>query len=82
MRFVYPAVLVRNFPNRRDLMISALENSPVRFVVSDLREDGWESDIPDDVLLPSSVAEHHAELCFPYNQTPLLPFRWLCAVPN
>ena len=70
-RFVYLDVLARNFPNRRELMISALENSPVRYVVGDLREDGWEGDIPDAVLLPPAVAEHHAELCFPYNQTPL-----------
>ncbi len=70
-RFVYLDVLARSFPDHRDLMISAIENSAVRYVVSDLREDGWEGDIPDGVLLPPSVAEHQAEFCFPYNQTPL-----------
>ena len=70
-RFVYLDVLARSFPDHRALMISAIEDSAVRYVVSDLREDGWEGDIPDGVLLPPSVAEHQAELCFPYNQTPL-----------
>ncbi|MBC7965754.1 MAG: hypothetical protein H7Z17_07485, partial [Fuerstia sp.] len=57
--------------DHRDQMITAVEDSTVRYVVSDLREDGWEGDIPDGVLLPPSVAERQAELCFPYNQTPL-----------
>jgi hypothetical protein len=70
-RFVYLDVVARSFPDHRDQMISAIENSPVRYVVSDLREDGWEGDIPDGVLLPPSVAERQADLCFPYNQTPL-----------
>ncbi len=70
-RFVYLDVLARSFPDHRDLMISAIENSTVRYVVSDLREDGWEGDIPDEVLLPPPVAEHQADFCFPYNQTPL-----------
>ncbi|MEJ7595304.1 MAG: hypothetical protein WKF77_27610 [Planctomycetaceae bacterium] len=70
-RYVYLDVLARSFPDHRDLMISAIENSVVRYVVSDLREDGWEGYIPDGLLLPPSVTEHQAEFCFPYNQTPI-----------
>ena len=70
-RFVYLDVLARSFPDHRALMISAIESSTVRYVVSDLREDGWEGDIPDGHLLPPSVTEHQAEFCFPYNQTPI-----------
>jgi len=70
-RFVYLDVLARSFPDQRDLMISAIKHSAVRYVMSDLREDGWEDDIPDGLLLPPSVAEHQAGLFFPYNQTPL-----------
>jgi len=70
-RFVYLDVLARSFPERRNMMIAAVEQSAVRFVVSDLREDGWEGDIPDSSLLPPSLVKHQTELCFPYNHTPV-----------
>lgn len=70
-RFVYLDVLARSFPGRRSEMIAALERSAVRFVVSDLREDGWEGDLPTNGLLPASLADRQSSLCFPYNQTPV-----------
>ena len=70
-RFVYLDVLARSFPERHDMMIAAIEQSAVRYVVTDLREDGWEGDIPDGSLLPPSLAKHQSELCFPYSQTPV-----------
>lgn len=70
-RFVYLDVLARSFSTRRIEMIEAVERSPVRFVVSDLREDGWDGSMPTDELLPRGIADHQALLCFPYNQTPV-----------
>jgi len=70
-RFVYLDVLARSFPDHREEMISAVEESAVLYVVSDLREDGFEGDIPDGPLLPTSLREQQASLCFPYNQTPI-----------
>ena len=70
-RFVYLDVLARSFPDHRTEMIAAVEESMVQYVVSDLREDGFEDEIPDGSLLPASLAERQASLCFPYNQTPI-----------
>ena len=70
-RFVYLDVLARSFPDHRDEMIAAVEESNVLYVVSDLREDGFEGDIPDGTLLPPSLGEQQSFLCFPYNQTPI-----------
>lgn len=68
-RFVYLDVLARSFPGHRDEMIAAVEKSHVQYVVSDLREDGFDEEIPGDPLLPTSLVERQATLCFPYNQT-------------
>ena len=70
-RFVYLDVLARSFQDHRDEMIAAVEDSSVLYVVSDLREDGLEGDIPDETLLPTSLGEQQSFLCFPYNQTPI-----------
>lgn len=70
-RYVYLDVLARSFPDHRDEMIAAVEESNVLYVVSDLREDGFEGDIPDGTLLPTSTGKQQASLCFPYNQTPI-----------
>ena len=70
-RFVYLDVLARCFPDRRTEMIEAVEKSGARYVVSDLREDGWNGELPDAVLLPEFVSESQTMNWFPYNQTPL-----------
>jgi hypothetical protein len=68
-RFVYLDVLARSFPDHRDEMVAAVEESNVQYVVSDLREDGFEAEIPEGSLFATSLAERQASLCFPYNQT-------------
>ena len=70
-RFVYLDVLARSFPSRRDEMIAAIEKSGVRFVVSDLKEDGWEAQLETATLLPKALQRRRSDLCFPYNQTPV-----------
>jgi hypothetical protein len=70
-RFVYLDVLARCFPNRRPEMLKQMENSNVKYVLSDLVEDGWEKTIPSDQLLPSAISRQSAELFFPYNQKPI-----------
>jgi hypothetical protein len=81
-RFVYLDVLARSFPGHRDEMIGAVEESRVLYVVSDLREDGWEEDIPDGSWLPTSLIERQSSLCFPYNQTGIFRSGGLCLVPD
>ena len=75
-RFVYMDVLARCFPRRRPEMLTAIEDSHVQFVVSDLIEDGWSGDDftsepKSGEWLPKTLARQSDALFFPYNQTPL-----------
>ena len=52
-RFVYLDVLARCFPRRRQEMLQELERCNVQFVAANLREDGWEDDVPMNVVAVS-----------------------------
>ena len=71
MRFVYLDVLARCFPRRRAEMLREVELSNVRYVVANLREDGWEDEVPSGQLLPAALEVGRAQLFFPYNQRPI-----------
>lgn len=68
-RFVYSDVLARSFPDHQDEMLAAIGESKIQYVVSDLREDGFEGEILHGSLLPASLVARKASLSFPYNQT-------------
>ena len=70
-RFVYPDVLARCFPRRRVEMLQEIERRHVRYVVANLREDGWEDDVPPNKLLPAALEAGKTKLFFPYNQRPV-----------
>jgi hypothetical protein len=70
-RFVYVDALARCFPRRRPEIVSELVHSGVRYVVSDLIEDGWEGDLSDECILPRVFRDEPALMFFPYNQTPV-----------
>lgn len=70
-RFVYVDVLARCFPRRHTEMLQEIERDNVRYVVANLREDGWEDDVPLNMLLPASLEASRTELFFPYNQRPV-----------
>ena len=70
-RFVYLDVLARCFPRRRVEMLQEVERRHVRYVVANLREDGWEDEVPSSHLLPAALEASRAELFFPYNQRPI-----------
>ena len=68
---MYPDVLARCFPRRRQEMLQEIERRHVRYVVANLREDGWEDDVPLNKLLPAALEAGKTELFFPYNQRPV-----------
>ena len=70
-RFVFLDALARCFPRRRQEMLAALEQSGVRYVISNLLEDGWEGELSGDFILPDSISRHSDTMFFPYNQTPV-----------
>jgi len=70
-RFVYVDALARCFPRRRSEIVADLDHSGVRYVVSDLFEDGWEGDLSGTWVLPDAVSDETASMFFPYNQTPI-----------
>jgi hypothetical protein len=70
-RFVYVDVLARCFPRRHAEMLQEIERDNVQFVAANLREDGWEDDVPLNMLLPPSVEAVKSKLFFPYNQRPV-----------
>lgn len=70
-RFVFLDALARCFPRRRPEMVAALENSGIRYVISDRMEDGWERDLSGNFILPDAIREHSDTMFFPYNQTPV-----------
>ena len=70
-RFVYLDVLARCFPRRRQEMLQEVERCNVRYVVANLREDGWEDHVPPNMLLPAALEARRTELFFPYNQRPV-----------
>ncbi len=70
-RFVYLDVSARCFPGHHADMIAAVKQSAAQYVVSDLREDGWEGNLSEDILLPASLSESSLKQCFPYDQTPV-----------
>ena len=70
-RFVYVDVLARCFPRRRAEMLQEIERSGIRYVVANLREDGWEDPVPMDKLLPVPLEASKATIFFPYNQKPV-----------
>ena len=70
-RFVYLDVLARCFPRRRVEMLQETERCHVRYVVANLREDGWEDDVPPNMLLPAALEAGKSKLFFPYNQRPV-----------
>ena len=70
-RFVYLDVLARRFPRRRVEMLQETERCHVRYVVANLREDGWEDDVPPNMLLPAALEAGKSKLFFPYNQRPV-----------
>jgi hypothetical protein len=52
-------------------MLREVELSNVRYVVANLREDGWEDEVPSGQLLPAALEAGRAQLFFPYNQRPI-----------
>ncbi len=70
-RFVYLDVLARCFPRRRQEMLQEVERCNVRYVVANLREDGWDDDVPSGQLLPAALEACKSKLFFPYNQRPI-----------
>ena len=70
-RFVYLDVLARCFPRRRVEMLQEVERRNVQYVVANLREDGWDDEVPSSHLLPAAVEANRTELFFPYNQRPI-----------
>ena len=70
-RFVYVDVLARCFPRRRPEIQDSLDSSGIRYVISDLREDGWEGSLTDHELLPLQISQHSDSMFFPYNQKPV-----------
>jgi hypothetical protein len=70
-RFVYLDVLARCFPRRHTEMLQEVERRNVRYVVANLREDGWDDDVPSGQLLPASLEACKSKLFFPYNQRPI-----------
>lgn len=70
-RFAYVDVLARCFPRRRPEMLAELDAGSIQFVVSDLKEDGWEEPLADHELLPRQITQHSREMFFPYNQRPI-----------
>jgi hypothetical protein len=70
-RFVYVDVLARCFPRRHTEMLQEIERDNVRYVVANLREDGWDDDLPPGKLLPAALEASRRELFFPYNQRPI-----------
>lgn len=67
-RFVYVDVLARCFPRRRPEMLQEIAHRNVRYVVANLREDGWEDNVPSGRLLPTPLETCRTQLFFPYNQ--------------
>jgi hypothetical protein len=70
-RFVYLDVLARCFPRRHTEMLQEVERRNVRYVVANLREDGWDDEVPSNKLLPVVLEASKAKLFFPYNQRPV-----------
>lgn len=70
-RFVYVDVLARCFPRRHTEMLQEIERDNVRYVVANLKEDGWDDDLPPGKLLPAALEASRGELFFPYNQRPI-----------
>jgi hypothetical protein len=70
-RFVYVDVLARCFPRRHTEMLQEIERNNVRYVVANLKEDGWDDELPPGKLLPAALEASGRELFFPYNQRPI-----------
>jgi hypothetical protein len=70
-RFVYVDVLARCFPRRHTEMLQEIERDNVRYVVANLKEDGWDEQVPSNKLLPAALEASRTELFFPYNQRPV-----------
>ena len=70
-RFVYVDVLARCFPRRHTEMLQEIERDNVRYVVANLREDGWDEQVPSNKLLPAALEASKTKLFFPYNQRPI-----------
>ena len=70
-RFVYLDVLARCFPRRHTEMLQEVERRNVRYVVANLREDGWDDEVPSNKLLPVALEASKTKLFFPYNQRPI-----------
>jgi hypothetical protein len=52
-------------------MLQEIERDNVRYVVANLREDGWDDEVPENKLLPAALEASKAKLFFPYNQRPI-----------
>jgi hypothetical protein len=70
-RFVYVDVLARCFPRRHTEMLQEIERDNVRYVVANLKEDGWDDGVPSNKLLPAALEASKTKLFFPYNQRPI-----------
>jgi hypothetical protein len=70
-RFVYVDVLARCFPRRHTEMLQEIERDNVRYVVANLKEDGWDDGVPSNKLLPAALEASKTKLFFPYNQRPV-----------
>lgn len=52
-------------------MLQEVERCNVRYVLANMREDGWDDDVPSGQLLPAALEACKSKLFFPYNQRPI-----------
>jgi hypothetical protein len=70
-KYLYPDVGARLFPGMRDTFLNAYQESPMMYIVCDIREDGWTGDDPQGLFKLSDVGLTPDTVFFPYNQEPV-----------